>query len=292
MTTPNPSPRRASDRPSQPPWPGPPSPQEIEDMRFLRNGCRGCFWTVFLLVALFFFVGEVFHEELDSEEISRERKEHDAVVNLAKARTDLRQLRSAIEAYAADHGGAYPPMAWNSLRGDTAINVERSSGGRAPLFGTLIDELPTDARWAPDPRGQWGSLTTPIAYHPGPIPLDAFRNPWGDEPALARGLDGRYLYWNLVEYRDMLESGRVSPGERALPPTPSLERLKEFEEAFGAYLLLSRGPSRLYDWCAGRVDLFRRYDPPLAPDGEGTIYVSQKGGNGPAWILERRAGRE
>jgi hypothetical protein len=251
------------------------SREEEEAARKLEER-RGCFWVVFLGFAFFLSMMSspmVLHDD----DVDREFEALRLATTMAKTRTDLRQLRSAIEAYAADHGGAHPPMAWNSLRGDTAKWLDQYDVRYRPLFGTLIHELPRDANGVPDPRGQWGSITTPVAYYVGRAPGDWFQYDGSAARELGDDLDGRYAYWNLAEYRAMLESGRVAPSEGAIPPRPDLSRLPEFESAFGDYVLLSLGPHTIFSLHRSRRSLFQRFDPSLGPDSSGTIYVSQKG---------------
>lgn len=157
---------------------------------------------------------------------------------VARAKSDLRTLALAIEAYTADQHG--PPLDWSVPRGEPQLNWMEPVT-RGILHPSLTTPIPYVANcWLDDPFGKAG--------------------PYPDVPINQR----KYLYnW----YSDTELRG-------ASPPAEALAQ--GYHEFYGAWRLGSIGPDRDQFNGGGTWQGSRVYDPSNGTFSLGNIWRSQR----------------
>ena len=170
---------------------------------------------------------------------------------VSRALSDLRTMRTAVEAYAVDNN-QYPRSTW----------------GCAP-FNDAIDGVPV-----------WGTLpsviTSPVQYL-SQIPLDIF----AQNQEFIEG-DKFYTYNSTKASRDYFNRGLSGnctvPGASNLVFITGTARTeREVRKFMGEYYLWCTGPQGHQVTSAGNVDTyFLQYDPTNGTISSGRIFVSQK----------------
>lgn len=173
--------------------------------------------------------------------------------SLARAQSDLRAMRHAIEGYTADNL-RYPDHTWGTTVYPGWFDVDSFPAQTASI-----------------------TLTTPVAYL-----KELPRDPFGE--VSVRGVHPLYRYVSLQTQRHIFEIGNPPiPGPPCFCLPPNLAAMSRFEFAFGDYFLFSAGPSGFT-----QADLNPRmihYDPTNGTFSRGQLLLGQRAESYPYFIF-------
>ncbi|GAB4325966.1 MAG: hypothetical protein Kow0059_22200 [Candidatus Sumerlaeia bacterium] len=184
---------------------------------------------------------------------------------VSRAKSDLRSMATAIEAYIVDHN--VPPREWNSSYGDPPL----PQVGPGTPSGIIF---PGGIRGGVLQHG----ISTPIAYITTGFLLDPFVRQGETIPADEQ----IYTYQNILSRSNGVPSGFFGSS------APQSTIAEEHRNFFGVWKMLSIGPDRTYynnianKTSRGGIELREHisYDPTNGTVSEGNIIRSQKHSDG------------
>ncbi len=175
---------------------------------------------------------------------------------VSRAKSDVRTLVTAIEAYAVD---------WNKYPADYVLPI---------LVRTTDGEFATAEGYAP------AALSTPIAYLTNALLDDPFVTQGGDGVVFTRPQYGTLFYQNVTTSRAAVRGDVSAYNGQEFTGQVRNEKIRigwsvfPWEQRYGAWKMGSLGPDRIYK---GGFDI---YDPTNGTISEGDIYRSQKANEG------------
>jgi hypothetical protein len=149
-----------------------------------------------------------------------------------RALVGLIGLRDVINDYSAKYG-ELPPMTWGG-------------GPEGKLYATL------------DLSQETYFFTTKIYDLKDPFSQKHHKFSKGESHD---SLNRQFMYWNLKQYRQLLEEGKIVRSREKLPYTPDEEQLEVFERELGDYVIWSVGPLGWDGFNAEDRPIFLPYDP-------------------------------